>query len=792
MFNGMPVAQLSMKLRTQISLYLFLFGLIPLLVAFVINVPLIFDRIEALYHKAHLQNLRAEFSDLDQHLARRHEMARLLAKMPEPGMLLPSKERQSMQELKVQRTGYVNWVNQVLIDQFDVTQILFLDEADQPIFWLDRNSRTGRLEIRTGDYPQVNARLLAASREVAPGVVLNGPIIFHHSADAVLAERFMQMSLVSPVVIPLLSDDKSTLEEQRGTVSVYIDLGGLASAYRGNYWVLGDGQYLPSQSGEIRPTTAFDDFHGLQALFEKGELALWEFGNQQVLWVPLFETEDAGILWVGRSVDPSPLAMLQRAVELRIALIAIGLLLVVFVVARLIAVKTERLGRELTEGISGVLERNEEIEFSWRQPQELNELGNNLTRLAVTHAANTRAMNSYARELEESNRYKSEFLANVSHELRTPLNSILLLSKMLSEADVRQKLTPEQVHQARVIYNAGTDLKALIDNILDLSRIEARHMTLVAEPVSLRALIDSVLELMKPQLEDKQLKLVTEFDANVPAAINTDSEKLRQILINFLSNAVKFTPQGTITVRLKPGSEHEGVHYPVCISVTDTGIGIAEDKLDLVFEAFKQADGSTSRRFGGSGLGLAISRELAYLLGGDIIVQSKPGSGTTFSLFLPLELPESPRLSSSGKISETIDLEESTQAIPSADYGGARILLVDDDVRNLLALTPILENWGIEVMAAGDGPEALETLATDGEFNLVFMDIMMPDMDGYETIRRIRQQPGFTELPVIALTARSAEEDARQCREAGANGCITKPVDLLILKDMLDRYLTGS
>jgi len=781
-----------MKLRTQISLYLFLFGLIPLLVGFGINIPMIFERIETLYHKAHLQNLRAEFSDLDQHIARRHEMARLLAKIPEPGLLVASQDRQDTKELKAARSSYVNWVNQVLIDQFDVTQILFLDETDKPVFWLDRNAKTGRLESRSGEYPVVNARLLEASREVAPGVVLNGPIIFNRFAGATIPERFMQMSLVSPVVIPLLSDDDSTVKAQRGSVVLYIDLGGLASAYRGNYWVLSDGQYLPSPDGESRPTTAFEDFHGLQALFDKGELALWEYGNQQVLWVPLFETEDAGTLWVGRSVDPSPLAKLQRAVELRIAYIAVGLLVVVFIVARLIAVKTERLGRELTDRISRVLEHNEEVEFSWRQPLELNELGNNLTRLAATHAANTRAMKSYARELEESNRYKSEFLANVSHELRTPLNSILLLSKMLADGDVRQRITAEQAHQARVIHNAGTDLKALIDNILDLSRIEARHMTLVAEPVNLQAVIDNVLELMKPQLDEKHLELVREVDTTVPGTITTDSEKLRQILINFMSNAVKFTEKGSVTVRLQAGPDHEGVRYPVSISVADSGIGIAEDKLELVFEAFKQADGSTSRRFGGTGLGLAISRELANLMGGDILVESRPGAGTTFSLLLPVESPASPRQSSPGKMTGNSDDKGSVQAIPPADYGGARILLVDDDMRNLLALTPILERWGLEVMAAGDGPEALETLETDEEFRLVFMDIMMPAMDGYETMRRIRQQARFADLPIIAMTARTSEEDMRKCYEAGASDCIFKPVDLPVMKDMLDRFLSDS
>jgi hypothetical protein len=423
-----------MKLRTRISLYLILFGMAPLLVAFVINVPMIFDRIEELYHKAHLQNLRAEFSDLDQHLARRHEMARLLAKMPEPGMLLLQEKQQSDDEIARSRSGYIGWVNQVLIDQLDVTQVLFLDENGEPVFWMDRNSVTGQLEMNSDRHPGVNPRLYEASRNIQPGVVLNGPIIFDREAGKEMPSRFMQISLVSPIVIPMISSASGELSEQRGTVIVYLDLGGLTSAYRGNYWVLSDGQYLAAASGEMRQDSAFEDFKGLQPLFSRGELDLWEYGNQQVLWVPLFETEDAGTLWVGRSVDASPLAKLQRAVELRIVFVAIGLLIVVFIVARLIAIKSERLGQELTDRITRVLEESEKVVFAWQQPRELRELGKTLTRLAATHADNTRAMHDYAVELEASNRYKSEFLANVSHELRTPLNSILLLSKMLPGA----------------------------------------------------------------------------------------------------------------------------------------------------------------------------------------------------------------------------------------------------------------------------------------------------------------------------------------------------------------------
>jgi signal transduction histidine kinase/CheY-like chemotaxis protein len=777
-----------MKLRTRISLYLILFGMVPLLVAFVINVPMIFDRIEVLYHKAHLQNLRAEFGDLDQHLARRHEMARLLAKMPEPGMVKLQGDWKSDKELTQARKAYVNWVNQVLIDQLDVTQILFLDEKGTPVFWMERNSVTGQLEINSARHHGVNRRLYEASQSLRPGVVLNGPIIFDRDKARDTPSHYMQISLVSPVGIPVMSSASGELSEQRGTVIVYLDLGGLTNAYRGNYWVLGDGQYLASATGEVRQHSAFDDFNGLQSLFAKGELDLWEFGNQQVLWVPLFETEDAGTLWVGRSVDASPLAKLQHAVELRIVYVAIGLLIVVFIVARLIAIKTERLGQELTDRITRVLEQDEAVVFSWQQPQELHKLGKTLTQLAATHADNTRALHDYAEELEASNRYKSEFLANVSHELRTPLNSILLLSKMLAD-NPANTLDPEQARQAQVIHDAGSDLRALIDNILDLSRIEARQMSLQAEPVNLRMLIDRVVEVMKPQLEEKSLDLKVEIDPAAPEAIISDGEKLRQILINFMSNAVKFTEHGGIMVRLQYDAGGAGESCPVSISVIDTGVGIEQDKHDLVFEAFKQADGSTSRRFGGTGLGLTISRELANLMGGRIDVRSQPGVGSTFTLLLPLEMPVEPGEVDDNRAAAAKSDKPKRVPIPAADYGGARVLLVDDDMRNLLAMTPLLEHWHLQVMAAGDGPEALETLDSAGEFSLVFMDIMMPGMDGYEAIRRIRQQQRFSELPIIALTARAADEDLRMCRESGANDCVVKPVDPAVMKNLLDNYL---
>ena len=387
-------------------------------------------------------------------------------------------------------------------------------------------------------------------------------------------------------------------------------------------------------------------------------------------------------------------------------------------------------------------------------------------------------------------RLKSDFVSTVSHEFKSPLTSIRQLSELLQSGRVPTEERRRQYYD--VLLEQSERLSLLIDNILDLSRIEARQMTLIPEQVELRRLLDSVLELLKPQLDEKHLELRLEVDARVPQSIMSDSEKIRQILINFLSNAVKFTATGGVTVRLGSGTDRQGRHYPVAVSVADTGIGIPVEKRGLVFEAFKQADGSTSRRFGGTGLGLTISRELAWLMGGEIEVESEPGSGSTFTLLLPLEMPVTSADNTAGKQAAGGTSGQPEQPVPAADYHGARVLLVDDDMRNLLALTPLLEQWQLEVMAAGDGREALETLHTAGEFELVFMDIMMPDMDGYEVIRQLRQDARFAKLPVVALTARASDEDRRQCLEAGADDCIVKPVDPAGLKAVLDRFLAGA
>jgi signal transduction histidine kinase/CheY-like chemotaxis protein len=772
------------KLRSQISLFLLLLGLTPLLIAVAINVPLILDRLELFYHEAYLEKLRASFSDLDQHISRRQEMVRLFAKLPEPGIDLKTGEPDDTTLQK--RSAYTDWANQVLFDQLDVIQVIFIKKNGDVSFSLDRNQKTGSLEEsdHTPDLPAKD--FVLAGLNLAPGSVLTSPISFNLDMDTSAPNRFMTLRFISPL---LKYNEQDSAPELQGVVLFNLDVGGLAHIYNGIYWVQNNGEYLSSGDDDAPTSTAFADFPGLDKLLAKGQLALWEDAGQQIFWLPLFVTQDSGPLWVGRSVDPSPIAEFRRALELRVIAVVTGLLLVVFIIARIIAIRMERISRELTDGITHTLEQDQAVEFSWQRPEELRTLGKNLTSLAGKHAQDTSALRSHAQQLEESNRYKSEFLANVSHELRTPLNSILLLSKMMASSS---EMSTEHIQQAQVIHDAGRDLRTLIDTILDLSRFEAGKATVKPETVDLPVLLNDVHELMRPQFEDKGLKLDLVIDQDAPSSLLTDGEKLRQILVNFLSNALKFTEQGGATLQLSRNTGEDADPCPLAISVRDSGIGIPAEKQALVFEAFSQVDGSTSRRYGGTGLGLTISQELAKLIGGRIGVKSQEATGSTFTLLLPLSVLENDSREGLDRPAADGVKKRSSAAhteIPEAHYTASRVLVVDDDLRNLLALTPLLERWDISVVAAGDGHEALETLNEDGDFDLVLMDLMMPKMDGFKTIEKIRSDTGLKTLPIIALTAKTADEDRNKAIASGANDYLSKPVEPAELKQLLDRYL---
>jgi signal transduction histidine kinase len=776
----------GMKLRTLILLFLFLFGLTPLIAAAIINVPLILSKLEHFYHKAHLQNLRADFRDLDQHLASRHDLIRLLAKLPEASAVLGYTEDTGL-TMEEARERYLHWANRVLADQVDIVQILFLTPDGRAQFWLERDSENlawvSTDELK--DYPSED--FIEASRHLAPGGVLIGPISLNPRAGALDRRRFMNLRLISPVT-GSTDNQPAGLPVNApgpGLVVMNIDVGGLARAYRDTLWVHNDGRFLEHTTGDQHMGTAFEQFPGLEELFAKGDLALWKHGNQQILWVPLFVTEHSGPLWVGRRVDPSPITDFTRALELRIAGIVLLLIVLVLLGARWIALRIEKFGSELIDGITRVLKDAAPVRFDWRGPREVRTLARNLNELAEVHARHSQSLRAHAKELEATNRYKSEFLANVSHELRTPLNSILLLSKMLAESQLDEK----QRKQAQVIHSAGKDLAALIDNILDLSRIEAGKLSFTLERIDLKGLLIGLIELVRPQSDQKGLELKLEVDEDAPSSIVSDDEKIRQIIKNFLSNAVKFTPSGGITVRLQRNTAEDAERRPVRIAVEDSGIGVPGEKHALIFEAFEQADGSTNRRFGGTGLGLTISRELARNMGGRIDLESEEEQGSIFSLLLPLEFDvtqvDADQVASEPEAEEK---EAESETIPEADFGNQSVLVVDDDVRNLLALTPLLEAWGLRVTGAGDGVEALETLEEE-EFQLILMDIMMPEMDGYETIRRIRAGRHQPQIPIVALTAKAGPEDRQRCLEAGADDYLPKPVDASQLKDTLERFL---
>ena len=567
-----------------------------------------------------------------------------------------------------------------------------------------------------------------------------------------------------------------------------------------------------------------------------------------------------------------------------------------------------------------------------------------------------------ARQLALASKYKSQFLANMSHELRTPLNSLLILARLLAQNPGRN-LTAKQVEYANVIHSAGSDLLQLINDILDLSKVEAGRMDIHAERFPLSALLEDVQATFQPLTAEKGLEFAVEADAEAPTELSTDRQRLRQVLGNLLANAVKFTERGHVMLRVgvASGRAPDGSDV-LAFSVADTGIGIAPENLSTIFGAFQQGDGTLSRRYGGTGLGLSIAREVGSLLGGEITAESELGQGSTFTLFLPCELPgtadhstdfaedpgvppggdrhadttaalqlqpaapddadaggrrllvlegargglltllahsavsdltgihgpvhvatatnpeqgieslaaaphqcvvldlgledasafaflerlrEEPELRDVPVLAHTRDKLDSAQArlarlrfgsqllelLPSLDelreritlhlsaaqpdhvpalitesvtetqarpaasgehhaLRGRRILVIDDDPRNVFAITSTLELHGMTVTQATNGRKGIEALLSTEDTDLILMDVMMPELDGYATMNKIRQMPAFATLPIIAVTARAMPGDKEKSIAAGASDYVTKPVDTDELLACMERWLT--
>ncbi|MDX3852030.1 HAMP domain-containing protein [Streptomyces sp. AK02-01A] len=707
-------------------------------------------------------------------------------------------------------------------------------------------------------------------------------------------------SLIMSELTPVVSAQHGAffLAMQTGAVpQVGTDVGRDASyelCMRGSYGYTAGAMPTAFRPGETLIGTAAEEKRTIQVNVPPGYLkissGLGEASPAHVIVLPvLFEGKVLGVIELASF---QPFTHIQRDFLNQIAEMIATSVNTISVNS-----KTEVLLKQSQELTEQLRERSAELENRQKALQESNEELEEKAELLAQQNRDIEVKNTEIEEarqvLEEraeqlavSMRYKSEFLANMSHELRTPLNSLLILAKLLAD-NAESNLSPKQVEFAETIHGAGSDLLQLINDILDLSKVEAGKMDVSPTRIALVQLVDYVEATFRPLTAEKGLDFSVRVSPELPATLHTDEQRLLQVLRNLLSNAVKFTDTGAVELVIRPagtdvphaireqlleaGSLRDADGDLIAFSVTDTGIGIAASKMRVIFEAFKQADGTTSRKYGGTGLGLSISREIARLLGGEIHAASEPGRGSTFTLYLPLhpsELPPQgyPQLTPAGmqplgrvpgdgvtdkavgqgqppaelpgpaalfrrrrRNAEALEQgtgrpgqgvqapsgsvpadrsssglggqesfgvgaagtgrQEAPQERRTFTFGGEKVLIVDDDIRNVFALTSVLEQHGLSVLYAENGREGIEVLEQHDNVTVVLMDIMMPEMDGYATTTAIRRMPQFAGLPIIALTAKAMKGDREKAIESGASDYVTKPVDPDHLLTVMEQWM---
>ena len=458
-------------------------------------------------------------------------------------------------------------------------------------------------------------------------------------------------------------------------------------------------------------------------------------------------------------------------------------------------------------GVGGVVFSGRDVTERKASDQKLQDAYLQLEKKNVELQNAHELLEARARDLEIGSMYKSQFLANVSHELRTPLNSIILLSGILCE-NREANLTESDLECAQAIQSSGKALLMLINEVLDLSKIEAGKMVVNSASIDMNGFVQAIEREFLPLAKDKGLDFSVLTDAGLPKVILSDSQRLEQVLRNFISNALKFTKKGSVVLRVgrpKPGIALPGHSAMQCVafSVTDSGIGIPKEKMEEIFKAFTQADGTTSREYGGTGLGLTISREIARLIGGAVVAKSQPGKGSTFTLVVPenySSTADPPIVRPWENFNTTMEMPASASAkieltsIQPEDanfFQNKVILLADRDMRHVFTLRKILGDAGSEVLVARNSREIIERLQENGGISLIIVESDLVAADQYKMPKTIRDTSPWKDIPMVVLASNLSIQECNPFLEAGANACLEKPLDLRQLIFTVKPWLEG-